>query len=137
MSLVYNCSYSLNFEAFFPLIMWSKVGKSFAYLHIGPITKYRRNNSSPELGKCPSTETTPPVGLWPKMPLNCAGIRIDPAAKKRIITTIILDQLVTQNNIRHSLQITLLPTELWSLWGGFEKFLWNIVICYCSIENAV
>lgn len=59
--------------------MWTNVGKSFAYLHIGPTTKYLEKFSSTEDGKCPLTDNTCPVGLCPHIPLNMAGTRIEPA----------------------------------------------------------
>lgn len=59
--------------------MCNNVGKSLAYRAIGPITKYCRKFSFVLFGKCPFNDTTPAVGLWPKIPLNIAGTRIDPA----------------------------------------------------------
>lgn len=78
-SLVYNCWSSRSVLAFFPAIIWTNVGKSLAYRHIGPTTRNSLNFSSFDSGKCPSTEQTPPVGLCPKIPFHMAGIRIEPA----------------------------------------------------------
>lgn len=59
--------------------IWTSVGKSLAYRHIGPIVRYLLKFLSFDEGKWPSRLMTPSVGLWPKTPLNIPGTRIDPA----------------------------------------------------------
>lgn len=78
MSFVLSGSFRRSCVAFGPAITWTSNGKSLAYRHIGPTTRKSAKLSSLDMGKCPLIDSTRAVGLWPKMPLNSAGTRIEP-----------------------------------------------------------
>lgn len=78
MSLTFSGLSNANFSAFFPAIILINVVTSLLYRKIGPIVKYFLKRSSEQFGKCPSSDSRPPVGLCPKTPVNIAGIRMEP-----------------------------------------------------------